>query len=222
MLGACTGFLIPYWFAMGFYLEDSASPLAEWTLGGAVVGFMLGALGGEAFWDWMLPADAGRGRSLARVLGPTLAVVAVVVVAYAIWYGPPSGARQERVMEEMVARTGCPRLLPPVLMDSTPGLSPVQRCAVLRTAARALPPTPVVRRFVEAGDTAGVVVTYARDFSATNPIHVAPGWGVNGRNLFGWAVAFSVSGERGGIYTVFVDRRTGRATLEQQTLHSEH
>jgi hypothetical protein len=216
---AAVGFLIPFRFARGFFLEDSAGPLLPWTLGGAVVGFMLGALGREAFWSRALPAER-QGGSWVRAVVPTVVAVGVIVIAFAFCYGPPSAATKARVMREMVAASGCPRPMPAVRADSVRGLGAVERCALVWTAARALPPTPDARRFAQAGDTAGVLVAWMDELRASNTIDVAPGYAWEGRALHGWTVVLGIPGETGGIYTVYVDGRSGRAKVRQQTLRS--
>lgn len=219
VLGACLGFMIPFRFARGFFLEDSAAPLVTWAVGGAVLGFVLGSLGREAFWTHVLPAER-QGHSLARLVVPAVAGVVLVVAAYAFWFGPPSKGQQERVMRRMIAASACPRPLPRTQLDSLTSLPAQERCAIVWTAARALPPTPDARRFAERGDTAGVVVLSMDELHASNTIHLIPGWAFEGRSKHGWRVTLGVPGRTGGIYTIFVDQRTGRGIVRQQSTRS--
>lgn len=209
VLGACVGFLVPYRFAGGFYLEESAAPLVTWTVAAALAGFMIGALGREEAWTHLLSPDV-QGRSVLRVVVPALIGVAVTVVFYAFWFGPPSAARTETVLAEMAARARCPRPVPTVAEDSVPGLTGAERCALVWTAASAIPPTEATRAFVERGDTARVRVLRLAEVKSSRTVYLLPGYGFRARNVFAWNVTFALNG---GIYLVSVDQRTGAARL---------
>ena len=216
VLGGASAFLFVYRFADGFYLEDSAWPLVPWTFGAAVVGFMVGALGRDWAWTKLLPVHLQR-QSAARLVLRAVAGVLVVVAVYAYWHGPPSAARKAAVLREMVARSGCPRPTPSVGRDSVPGLAAVERCAVVWTAASALPETPARHAFLQAGDTAGLAVASLTDIRSTNVVHPVPGWGVKLRNKFAWYVFFRLDDGPFVFYMVEVDQRTGRAYLVRTT-----
>lgn len=216
VLGGASAFLFVYRFAHGFTLEDSAWPLVPWTFGAAVVGFMVGALGREWAWTRLLPVHLQR-QSAAKLVLRAAASVLLVVAVYTYWHGPPSAARKAAVLRGMVARTGCPRAMPTIGRDSASGLGEAERCAVVWTAASALPETPASRAFLHRGDTAGLSVTNLSDLRSTNVVHPLPGWGVTLRNKFTWYVFFRLDDGPFGYYMVEVDQRTGRAHLVRTT-----
>lgn len=165
-------------------------------------------------------ASAGEGGGTAGVRlvlprGVLPGAIAFLTVAAFIawWSGPPLPPQRARVMRQMVAATGCPRPMPRVWTDSVQVLGAAERCAVVWTAASALRSAADAPR----GDTAGLRVLRMDEMHASSVIDVVPGWGIKGRPMYGWMVMLGTSRASGGIYTVFVDQRTGRAQIKMRS-----
>jgi len=154
----------------------------------------------------------------------TLAVVGCLA-ALALASAGPSDARVKRVAGRLALQHGCPRPLPPVLGDSLPELTPVERCGVVAAALALLPArraamashrprdtsAPLVVEFVvslaelRAWGSAGRYATRMRldpPRSWVDDLRVGSYWalGVAGR-----------VGEDVVLYQVWVDRRSGLA-----------
>ncbi|HEV2147761.1 MAG TPA: hypothetical protein VGR37_10195 [Longimicrobiaceae bacterium] len=210
-LGALAGFAIPYRFTHGFYLEDSASPLVAWTVGGALTGFLLGGLGREWVWQRVLPDEWLR-EGPRRVLFMAACALAPMVAAYWVLYSPPTERQRGEVLRALAAEARCPRPLPRIAVDSLAHLGASDRCAVFWGAAAALPLTPNTQGLLQRNDTTGVRVSWFGEMKAAKIVwiplifesrHVT--------NLWTWEVAVAFGG--GELYFLSVDKRTGRARL---------
>jgi hypothetical protein len=152
-------------------------------------------------------------------------VVVGCLAALAIASAGPSSARAKRVAGRLAARHGCPRPLPPVLGDSLPSLTPMERCGVVAAGLALLPArratmashpprdpsAPLVVEFVvslaelDAWGSAGQYNTRMRldpPRSFVDDLRRGSYWalGVAGR-----------VGEDVVLYQVWVDRRSGTA-----------
>ena len=118
----------------------------------------LGRLPRERYVTMVSTAWSRSGSRRRKLLG-LVGVVALLAATYL----PATEGHARRVADRLAAEHGCPRPLPPVVLDSVRGLTPAERCGVLSAGlalldsldardARARPAAPPVESVVPTTD----------------------------------------------------------------------
>jgi hypothetical protein len=182
-------------------------------LGYLLLGFFVLPLGALYLVDRL---DLGRFGDKTVWRARVLWICGIVVIVQLPWYLPPRQSEIKHVADRLAARAACPRPIPAIVSDSTAGLSALQRCGVIWTALKAMPPGGVA--YLEAHDAnlEHVMVLSLSDVMGLHGLRLLQQprllWFERQRMSSAWVVVVAISAaEYESVCQVWVDKRTGVA-----------